>query len=142
MQETLLDRVKNVVRRTSDRFAGRRIPAQRGGALENIEDRPLAAPAVDVYENETEFLVVADVPGAEPGNATVHLDERGQLALHVRLEIPEERWGRPPADWFRSFRLPDDVDRDRVDSSVKHGVMTVRLPKRRSTASVTIPVRG
>ena len=145
MQENLLDRVKSAVRRTGDRLTGRAVPTRRA-ALENVDDRTLSTPAVDVFENDAELLIMADVPGATPDNSRVQLDERGRLAMHVRIELSKEEQSlygdEPPADWYRSFQLPDSVDTDRIESSVKHGVLSVHLPKQNAAGSVKIPVRS
>ncbi|HEX3595671.1 MAG TPA: Hsp20/alpha crystallin family protein [Polyangiaceae bacterium] len=82
------------------------------------EPRPVA-PALDVYENDTEFLLIADLPGVAQGGAEVTLD-------HDRLVLS--------ASGARKFRreiaVPPSVEADKVSAAMKAGVLTVHLPKR------------
>ncbi len=76
--------------------------------------------AVDVFENDTELLVVADVPGVVQGD----LDARIQ---HQRLLLVAKR-----ADgvvFERSFVVPEDVNPEAVSATLKDGVVSVKLPK-------------
>jgi HSP20 family molecular chaperone IbpA len=109
-----------------------------GAPAEKIEQRPAVAPSVDVFENENELLVVADVPGAKKEDVHVHL-ERGQLSIETRRgEAP----GRPPAaaaallaqefaprDYRRVFAVPQGVDASKIEAELDHGVLRLRLPK-------------
>src|SRR5262249_2492134 len=78
-----------------------------------------ASPALDVYENDGEFLIVADLPGVAQGGAEVTLD-RDPLVLQ--------------ATGVRKFRrelvVPPSVDAEKVSAAMKAGVLTVHLPKR------------
>lgn len=82
------------------------------------EPRP-TSPALDVFENDGEFLLVADLPGVAQGGAEVTLD-RDRLVLQ--------------ATGARKFRrelvVPPSVDGEKVSASMKAGVLTVHLPKR------------
>jgi len=82
------------------------------------EPRP-ATPPVDVYENDGEFLLVADLPGVPQGGAEVTLD-------HDRLVLQ--------ASGVRTYRreivVPPSVEADKVSAAMKAGVLTVKLPKR------------
>jgi len=83
------------------------------------EETRAATPPVDVYENDAEFLLVADLPGVPQGGAEVTLD-------HDRLVLQ--------ATGVRRFRreivVPPSVEADKVSAAMKAGVLTVKLPKR------------
>jgi HSP20 family protein len=83
------------------------------------EETRAANPALDVFENDGEFLLVADLPGVSQGGAEVTLD-RDRLVLS--------------ATGVRRFRrelvVPPSVDAEKVSASMKAGVLTVHLPKR------------
>jgi HSP20 family protein len=91
-----------------------------------------ASPAVDVFENGDEVLLVADVPGVPAGAIEVRV-ENGTLALEAR------RAGEPrgPAlareydevDFARTFRIPAGIDVANITAEGKNGTVVVRLPK-------------
>ena len=117
--------------------------AAPGTRLEQLGDAPLAAPAVDVYESDKELLIHADVPGGCPEGATVAWDvARGLSFLVKRQALPAGTlWASEyqPCDWYRSLVLPDYVDGSKATSTLKDGVLRIRVPKR-AAASKLIPV--
>jgi HSP20 family molecular chaperone IbpA len=106
------------------------------------EDRPetvarerlAVAPLVDVYENDAELLLVADVPGVAEGGVDVHLD-KSELRLVARRADADR------LEYRRAFVLPAAVDPDKVAAELANGVLRVHLPKRESAKRRTIAVR-
>ena len=84
------------------------------------EEVPAAAPLLDVYENDTELLLVADVPGIGSGGASVTLDQ-DRLTVEAKSETRRYR---------RELIVPPTIDGEKVSASIKAGVLTVHLPKR------------
>jgi len=93
---------------------------QQTGVAEPVDERPSIAPPVDIYENNDEYLIVADVPSVTGDKVRLNLEE-DQLTLRAR-RIDD-------VDYKRSFYLPDGVDFDKADADIKDGVLTVHLPK-------------
>ena len=89
-------------------------------------------PAVDVFENADEVLVVADVPGVPSDQIDVRV-ENGTLTLQARR--PEENDGTALAreydvvDYARPFRIPAGIDTASISAEAKNGTLLVRLPK-------------
>jgi len=83
-------------------------------------ETPAVAPAVDVYENNDEFLVIADLPGVPQDGAIVTLE-------HERLLLEAKNKSR---HYRREFVVPQSIDSEKVSASMKAGVLTVHLPKR------------
>lgn len=143
----MVEMMKGAFRRAGDKLSGRDVPVVAGPAsTEDLGSLPTAAPPVDIYENDTEILIVADVPGGSRGNVAVHVDEKEGLVLRVpAAAMPVgEAWSRESAgaDWYRAFRLPQNVDGSKAHSSIHNGVLTVRLPKVKAPDPVKIPVRA
>lgn len=95
---------------------------------------PVTTPQIDVFEDEREFLVQADVPGATRENIVVVCDERGKLSLWVKpqtlprgMAYSTEYRARA---WHRGFTLPDAADRRAARAELADGVLTIRIPKR------------
>lgn len=138
--------VRDKLRRGLGRGGGHEIQVAHDGArLEQLGDAPVATPVVDVYENDKELLIQADVPGGRPDGATVAWDEGRGLTLLVKTQAlpPGALWASEykPHDWYRVFELPSYVDGSKASSTIKDGVLTVRIPKR-SAASKLIPVKA
>ena len=93
---------------------------QQTAVAETVDERPTVAPAVDIYENADEYLIVADVPTATSDHVRLNLDE-DQLTLRARRT--------DEYDYKRSFYLPDGVDFEQTAADLKDGVLTVHLPK-------------
>lgn len=84
--------------------------------------RTWSSPAVDLFEGDRGYLLVADVPGVEPEAMEVTL-ERGQLSIRApRADLIE-------AGYRRAFQVPDDVDPDGVRATVAEGVLHVALSR-------------
>jgi HSP20 family molecular chaperone IbpA len=113
--------------------------------LEQLGDALVATPVVDVYENDKELLLHADVPGGTREGATVAWDEARGLTFLVKGQaLPSgSLWASEykRRDWYRALTLPDYVDGSKASSTIKDGVLTVRIPKR-APASKFIPVKA
>lgn len=82
------------------------------------------APNVDIYENDTELLVVADVPGLDPNEIGVHVDL-------PEFRIEAKVLGNPskPVVYTRTFRVDERIDPERVKAEYTNGVLRVHLAK-------------
>jgi HSP20 family protein len=115
------------------------------GTPERVKQRMTVAPLVDVYENQDELLIVADVPGANKEGVNVHLD-KGQLTIEARR--PDDSTGTPvaaehrPADYFRIFAVPPGIDASKIDAKLQAGVLRLRLPKSESVKPRRIEVKS
>ena len=92
-------------------------------------------PAVDIREEKDRFVLYADVPGVDPKDIEVTM-ENGVLTIRGerKLESEEEREGytrteRARGIFYRRFSLPDSADPERVSARGKNGVLEVTIPK-------------
>jgi len=100
------------------------------------QERLFVRPRVDVFENEAEYLVIADVPGVRNDAVDVHFKD-GELRIEAhRTRGPTSTTGAQPlaeeyraADYRRAFAMPDGVDADKIEAELAQGVLKVRLPK-------------
>ena len=103
-------------------------------------------PPVDVTEDENGITVVADVPGASRESLSLRIDgDTLSLEAPIGLELPD---GMEPvyaevraAQYRRSFTLSGELDRDRIQASLKDGVLRLHLPKREEARPRRIEVR-
>ncbi len=100
----------------------------------------------DVYERDDEYVVQADLPGVQPDDIDIRYED-GELTLHGRRsachgECESAPWNRSISSFSRSFRLGEGVASDRIEAEMKHGVLTLHLPKTEAVKPRRIAVRG
>jgi HSP20 family protein len=102
--------------------------------------RPLPArrsfvPSVDIAEDNKHFLVTADVPGMKPEDIDIQVENnvltiRGERKHEVKGEKHGyHRIERHYGSFQRAFTLPEGVDADKIEASVEHGTLVLRVPK-------------
>ena len=140
----LVTRVRDTIRRRLDQNDGVIQVTEPGTALERLGDTPVVTPPIDMYENDRELVIYADVPGASREGTRVAWDGNGCLTFAVKRQaLPSGTvWASEydPSECRRSLVLPDYADGARAMPTIKDGVLAIRVPKR-ATASKLIPVR-
>ena len=124
------------VRRTSNNW----LPEIFNDFFDNswMERTNYTAPAINVIENDKEYEVELAAPGLTKEDFKVHVDEENNL--HVEMERKSEnkadkhrgRYLRREFSYEKfqqTLLLPDDVDAEKIEAKVEHGVLTVLLPK-------------
>ena len=93
-------------------------------------------PAVDIYEKKDNVVVKAELPGIDPKEVEISVED-GTLYLkgERKSEDEEKRDGyqrleRAYGSFARAFSLPDSVDPERVLAEYRDGLLTVTFPKR------------
>jgi HSP20 family protein len=95
-----------------------------------------ATPAVDIAEGEKAYEISAELPGLDEKDIEVKLANGGLTIKGEKREEKEERkkdyylHERHFGAFERYFRLPEEVDAEKIEASFKKGVLTVTLPKR------------
>lgn len=107
------------------------------GLIQNLDESPrIWAPAVDVVEEETAYLIKADIPGLTREDVHVEVDKNTLTIRGEKKEEKEEkgkryyRKERTHGTFTRSFSLPDNVDADSIKAVHKEGVLELTIPKK------------
>jgi HSP20 family protein len=106
------------------------------------------SPTVNVKETENAIEVTAEVPGLKPEEIEVSLTGNILTLKGEKNEEKEETKGsyhlveRRFGSFSRSFRLPMEVDRAKVQAKHKDGVLSVTLPKAARETSTAIKVES
>ncbi len=93
---------------------------------------PIITPAVDVYENENEILLHADMPGVSKDSIDINIDN-GRLSISGTRSIKNNgamKWYEfGDAEFNRSFSVPQTIDVGKVSAHLEEGVLQLHLPK-------------
>lgn len=91
-----------------------------------------ATPAVDIYENDNEILLHADMPGVAKENISVDIDN-GKLSISGVRKLETEGAATyeefSDVEYVRSFSVPQTIDVEKVEAELKSGVLKLHLPK-------------
>lgn len=105
-------------------------------------------PAVDIKEETNRFLITADLPGVDPKDIEITM-ENGVLTIKGERtsEATEEKDGykrveRVSGTFYRRFSLPDSADAENIEATGKDGVLTITLPKHEKVQPRRIEVKG
>jgi HSP20 family protein len=105
------------------------------------------APAVDVEETDAEYLMKADLPDVKKEDVRVGVED-GVLSLEGERQQEKNEKGttfhrieRSYGKFVRRLAVPTDVDQQKIEAEFKNGVLTVHLPKSRSSKPRTVDVK-
>jgi HSP20 family protein len=94
------------------------------------------APVVDIYEHGQDIVLKAELPGVDPKDVDVRL-ENNVLTLRGQRKFENEvkkesyhRVERSYGSFSRSFTLPSVVDQGNIKAEFKDGILKLVLPKR------------
>ncbi len=110
------------------------------------KNEPVMRPAVDIFEDEGGITLHADMPGVSKDHLKVKV-EGDTLSIEGDAEIPMPEGMEPlyadirATRYQRSFTLGSEMDTEKVEASLKHGVLTLRIPKREEHKPKKIEVR-
>lgn len=114
---------------------------------ERTRPRRVLVPAADIYERDDSLVVVADMPGVDEKSIDIRV-ERNILTIEGRVEPPaldgfELVYSElDTGDYHRAFTLSDEVDVNKIEASVRHGVLRIVLPKAEQARPRKITVKS
>jgi HSP20 family protein len=125
--------------------------------LERVFDKPFGIdlgpsgrgvfPPVNVFADRDGYVVKLEVPGIAPEDVSIEAEGR-TLTVSGKREIAAPTAGsfhrreRGTGEFSRSLQLPADLDLARAEASHKHGVLTVRIPKREEAKPRQITIKA
>ncbi len=93
-------------------------------------------PAVNISEEDEAYRLTLAVPGMKKSDFEIDV-EGNQLTISCSKEESkaekETRFTRREYSYYsfeRSFTLPEEINRDRIDASYENGLLIVLLPKK------------
>jgi HSP20 family protein len=123
-----------------------------GNALTANDDRSNVAtsrwtPAVDIKEEHDQFVICADIPGVEPNDIEITM-ENGNITIRGERKTESkhdsragsERLERVHGSFYRCFALPDTADAQAISATGTHGVLEIVIPKKAAVQPKRIQV--
>jgi HSP20 family protein len=139
--------IAQIVEWTKDKLAelaGDDVPVARSDTLDALTTGIVAVPSLDLFESEKDYRVTVDAPGATVSNTHLTWNEVDTLVVHIPRDTASS--GRPlfreyaESAWYREIVLPADANGAKTSAELKRGVLTIRVPKRRTLVGKPIPV--
>lgn len=121
------------------------IARKENTAVESNSSLKSAIPAVDIYENDDEILVYADMPGVKKNDIAVNIDN-GTLSLSGIRRFDKTgatNWEEfSDIEYVRTFSVPQTIEVDRVEAELRDGVLRLHLPKSEAAKPRQIEIKA
>lgn len=120
---------------------------QTGQEVEATRARPVFQPCTDIYERQDAIVVIADMPGVGPEAVDVDL-AGNELTITGRVDETAMADHTPAyaeyetGDYQRRFRISGGIDADKIEATIKNGVLQVVLPKAKEAPPQKITVKA
>jgi len=103
-------------------------------------------PEVNIYSNESEYMVSAKIPGIDKNDISISLKDN---SLRISGEIKEEindncnyhLKERKSGKFERNFLLDEKVDVDKISAEINNGILLVKVPKSPESKPVKIEIK-
>lgn len=115
--------------------------------LERTQNRKVFVPKVDIFERGDDTILLADIPGVDEKSVDINLDKNvltitGSIISDeikdYRLAYAEYETG----DYQRAFTLSNEIDIQKIEATVKNGLLRLVLPKAEAAKPKKITVRA
>jgi HSP20 family protein len=122
-------------------FAALRLPKPRSFNFDDIN------PVTDMFEESDDLVLRAEIPGIKKEDIEVTITENTiSISGEKKKETEAKRknyykWESSYGSFCRTFRLPKEVQLNKVKSSFKNGILEIRMPKSEEAKSKEVKVK-
>jgi HSP20 family protein len=114
---------------------------------QRVADRPVFVSPADIYETRDNIVVLAEMPGVGPDGVDIILERRvltirGRNAGNEHTGYQRVYNEYADGDYERVFTLSDNIDRDRIEATLKDGVLQLVLPKAETAKPTKIELKA
>ena len=100
---------------------------------ERVRPGRVFLPRVDIFETPQALVLVADMPGVSGDTVTLDLKDN-LLTIFGQVGQPSEKESLLSqeysiGDYYREFQVGELIDKNKIEATVKNGVLTLTLPK-------------
>lgn len=104
------------------------------------------SPRFDIWEGEDELILYGDLPGVDPDGLDIQFENR-QLTIHGKVcrrgdgvNYLYSEYG--VGDFHRSFTIGEAINSEAISAELRHGVLTLHLPKSEEAKPRRIEVKA
>ena len=121
--------------------------AQTPVETERTRNGKVYVPKVDIYETKEAIILVADMPGVDEKTVDVVLDKNTLTISGTSEPLSFKDYSigyceYDVGDYQRAFTISDDVDKDKIEATVKNGVLRLILCKAEKVKARKIAIKG
>lgn len=114
---------------------------------EQIKPGPVFSPDVDIFENDQEIVLLADMPGVKANHLNIDLRENtlsivGEISPTEHAEEQDIIVEYEVGQFVRQFTLSEVIDQEKIDAKLIDGVLRLTLPKVKKAAPRKITVKA
>ena len=109
--------------------------------------RPMFLPPADIYETRDNIVMLAEMPGVALDGVDITL-ERRVLTIRARSAANDHAGYQQvyneyaDGDYERAFTLSENIDRDRIEATLRDGVLHLVLPKAETAKARKIEIKS
>jgi HSP20 family molecular chaperone IbpA len=101
---------------------------------EQTKPGPVFTPNVDIFENDREIIMLADIPGVKAEDLTIDLRDdtltfTGDVKPSDRADEENLLTEYQVGSYYRQFTLAEVIDQSKIDAALTNGVLRLTLPK-------------
>lgn len=98
------------------------------------ERLPVRRPMVTITESDKDIILVADMPGVTQDKVEVTVNDNVMTVRGVRAQESHDGFSLlhreyHPVSFEQSLSLPNDIAPEKITATIKHGVVTINVPK-------------
>ncbi len=108
---------------------------KRFPSLRKMKEFMTISPAVDMYDNEKEVVVKAEVPGIDKKNINISVSDstltiKGEMKKEEETKEEDYYYAeRSYGSFSRRLELPAKVQESKIKANIKDGILEIHLPK-------------
>jgi len=121
--------------------------AQTPTETERTRNRKVYVPKVDIYETKDSMVLIADMPGVDESSVDLTLEKSILTISGAVAPVAMDGYSLAyteydTGDYQRAFTLSEEMDKDRIEATVKSGVLRVVLYKAKEAKAKKISIKA
>mgnify|MGYP000264166454 FL=1 len=124
---------------------GKDLTQKDQASVESTRNLRQVTPLVDIYENDDEILLHAEMPGVKKDDIMVNIDN-GNLTLSgvrtLTMEGAAEWEEFDNVEYQRAFSVPQTIEVSKVKAELKDGILALHLPKSEAAKPRQIEIKA
>ena len=102
-----------------------------------VSDRTSSMPAVNIREDDKSYVLDLAIPGMDKKDLKIDINEDVlTISSETKSETEDSKDGYKRKEFsyssfYRSFYIPENVEREKIEANYKDGILSVALPKQK-----------